>query len=166
MKSAIEIYEAPGLLRVTLVFRRQWSGMAFGVLWLLGWWGTVIAGYFHWEQIVARYGPVRTWMVLATFTLIGCFVLLHFAGMLIGYRRYEIFKEGISVTEKRIGASRRTQYSADQIKKLRPFPGSLERMVFDYRNKVIGFDLPLTDDERRRVLAHPESVRFIEKTAH
>lgn len=42
------------------------------------------------------------------------------------------------------------------------FAGWTETVLFDFDGKPIGIELPLTDEERDRLLQHPQVRRFVE----
>ena len=161
--SALDFEETAERLRVTFRFRRQRAGVAFGVTWLVFWWSAIVAGVIKVRDQLARHQPVppKTWPFLIGFSVIGILVF----GLMIrrwrGWRQVEFSAEGLIVREASGSRVNETRYAATEILNLRgTYSGWRETLLFDYRGKPVGIELPMTDAERELILRHPAARQF------
>lgn len=141
----------------------QAAGRIFGVGWVAIWSGALVAlaAQMRLLHVHGREIPVNAWLFAVAMPPVWLLAVARLTGLWRGWREVEFSEAGIVVREKR-WRLRESRYPAERVARLRgTFAGWRETVLFDCDGRSVGLELPLTDEERARLLAHPAVRRFV-----
>lgn len=164
-ESRLEYRESGDALTLVFHFRRDRVALIFGGVWLFIWWGAIGLLGRKIATALAKPEPVplKAWAFLIGFGLIGLFVIWHWLGLWKGRREVEFSPRGLTVRERRWQKAGENFYPCEKVSRLRPtFKGWTESLLFDFDGRPVGLTMPMTDDERVRLLLHPAVKPFTE----
>jgi len=162
-RAGVEFTESPERLLLSHSLRPRGWGLVFGIGWLAIWFGAIAMLILRIQlmRVAGKDVPGKAWLFLAAMPTVGLFVLGHFLALWRGSREVQFSADGITVREKR-WRRRERFYPRSRVERLRgTYPGWTESLLFDFDGKPVGVELPLADNDREKLLQHPQVRPYV-----
>jgi hypothetical protein len=160
----LEIREESERLWITYRLRPERAGQILGIGWLAVWLGAIVSLFLRIKLRIEEGREVlaKEWLFAVMMPAVGVLVLTHVIALWRGWRQVQFAPEGITVIEQRWRRQEKF-YPVSQVTRLRgTYAGWREMLLFDFDGKPVGIELPMSDEERSRLLQRRQVQPFVE----